>query len=92
MEPPQYFQYRRQIQSRQGQLDSHQHHQRAYCTIRSHCSLDRQRNDGLGWIQRQLFEQRRKILRGCTKSHTHGNTYRDSCCNLDTHSNTYRDS
>ena len=55
MEPPQHFQYRRQIQSRQGQLDGHQHHQRAYGPIRSYGSLDRQRNDRLGRIQRQLF-------------------------------------
>ena len=42
------FEHRREIQSQHGQLDSHQHHQRARCPNRSHSSLDRQRNDRLG--------------------------------------------
>jgi len=44
-------------------LDSHQHHRRARWPIRSHGSLDWQRNDRLGWNWRSLFEQRREILR-----------------------------
>ena len=44
------FEHWREIQSRHRQLDSHQHHQRARCAERSHGSLDRQRNDRLGWF------------------------------------------
>ena len=36
-----------------GQLDSHQHYQRAVRAELSHGSLDRQRNDCLGWVERQ---------------------------------------
>ena len=36
------FEHRREIQSQHGQLDSHQHHQRARCPSRSHGSVDRQ--------------------------------------------------
>ena len=35
-------------QSWHEQLDSHQHHQRAKCTIFTHGGLDRRRNDRLG--------------------------------------------
>jgi hypothetical protein len=68
-------------------LDSHQHHQRAYCPIRSHGSLDRQRNDRLGRIQRQLFEHRREILRAIW-SNANSDTHTDG----DTDSNSDRDS
>ena len=45
----QLFEHRRAIQSRHRQLDSHQPHQRAARARRSHGSVDRQRNDRLGW-------------------------------------------
>jgi hypothetical protein len=88
MESSEYFQYRRQIRSRHKQLDSHQHHERAYCPIRSQGNLDRQRNDRLGRIQRRLFEHWRKILRATrpAKSNTNGN--RNSDCDADSDANT----
>ena len=56
-----FFEHGRAIQSQHGQLDSHQHRRRAKRPIRSHGSLDWQRNDRLGRIRRHLFEHRRAI-------------------------------
>ena len=45
-------------------MDSHQHDQRVHCAIRSHGSLDRQRNDRVGWCRYwRPFKHRREILR-----------------------------
>ena len=86
MESPEYFQYGRQIQSRSEQLDSRQHNQRAYCPVRSYGSLDRQRNDRLGRIQRQqLFRHRREILRAIA------NTNSDCNSDLDAYGDSYFD-
>lgn len=38
----------------------------------------RQRNDCLGWSRRRLFQHRRQILRRCSGSDTHANTFSDS--------------
>lgn len=44
-------------------VDSNQHHQRARCPIRAHCSVDRERDDRLGRNYRglQLFVHRRAV-------------------------------
>ena len=68
MGPAKYFQYRREIQSRHGQLDSHQHHERALLPdYVPTASLDRQRNDragaGCDGGGPNLFQHRREILR-----------------------------
>jgi hypothetical protein len=57
------FQYRRQVQSKHGHLDSHEHYQRALCARVARSGVDWQRNDCLGWNPwwHQLFEHWRKI-------------------------------
>ena len=58
-------------------MDSDQHHQRADSPEFSHRSVDWQRNDRLGRIQRHLFEHRRAILRGYTNRNANTNSYAD---------------
>ena len=70
-------QHWRQIQPQHRQLDSDQHHQRADSPEFSHRSVDWQRNDRLGRIQRHLFEHRRAILRGYTNRNANTNSYAD---------------
>jgi hypothetical protein len=56
------FEHRRQIQSKQRQLDSYQPHQRARWPPMAHGSVDGQRNDRLGRIRsRHQFQHRRQI-------------------------------
>jgi hypothetical protein len=65
-------------------LDNHQHHQRSYREIWLHGSLDRQRNDHLGRVQRsdQLREHRWEVLRIRRNSYS----YAESDCNCDSDS------
>jgi len=65
-------------------LDSYEHHQLAFGARLSHGSLDRERNDRVGRVQRQLFEHRREILRAIWFTDAYSNTN----CNSDTKSHT----
>ena len=61
---------------------------RRYLGAADHGSLDRKRNDCLGWGRSpvsNVFEHWRQILRRCTEFDTHANTFSDP--NRDSHSN-----
>ena len=57
----------------------------------SHGSLDRQRDDHLGWIYRgsEPFARRRQILRAIHAANA--DTYCDTNCHGNSHADTYRD-
>ena len=75
-------------------MEGYKYHQRADCPSSAHGSVDRQRNDRLGRKdEHYLAKHRRKILRRCTESDTHANTFsdpnRDSYGKCNCNSNTY---
>jgi len=88
-------------------LGSYKYHRGACCPRFSYRSVDRQPNDRLGrsWFRPHLFEHRRQILRGRTKSyidaHSDSNSNRqpyadastdgnnDSYCNSNAHVNAH---
>ena len=66
--------------------------QRARSPILPHSSVDRQRNDRLGRKdEHYLAKRRRQILRHCTESDTHANTFSDPNRDSYAHGDRYSD-
>jgi hypothetical protein len=72
-------------------LDGYKYHRRARRPRLSHGNLDWQPNDHLGrsWSRPHLFEHRRQILRGCTKSDAYSDGDRDSNGYIYAYTNSY---